>query len=178
MSGFIWATVPGCCLPLLKGFAGPACFFSMHMSFIGGGAHIAKTVQWDLHPVLKELHIIIKNFCENKLIIIEDIRDIMLFYRQNYPNLLEMIHVLDDTLEFFLFHDCMIILPKEIFYEDDLGTFLWNDALPMYDLQNNPANTQLSALQQDRWYRFGRLSRKQKLQTIVRVLCRKLVARN
>ena len=87
-----------------------------------------------------------------------------------------MIHMLDDTLKFFLFHDCMIILPKEIFYEYDLGTFLCNDALPMYE--NNPANTQLSALQQDRWYRFGRLSRKQKLRTIVRVLCKKLVARN
>ena len=89
-----------------------------------------------------------------------------------------MIYMLDDTLEFLLFHDCMVILPKKIFYNDDLGAFLCNDAAPMYDLQNNPANAQLSALLANRWYRFGQLSRKQKLQTIARVLCKKMVGRN
>ena len=188
---------------IIEGLRGPSLFFLDAHGFYGWGqdaVHIIKTITYNMFPLLKELHIIIKNFCENKVIIIDDIRLMTLLRYQYdrilpYPSLSEIIHTLDDTLEFFLFHDCMVILPKEIFYDHDLGTFLSNDALPMYDPQNNSVDklekelstaehnnqqliAQLSALQQDRWYRFGRLSRKQKLRTIVRVLCRNLLARN
>ena len=186
---------------IIEGLRGPSLFFLDAHGFYGWGqdaVHIIKTITYNMYPLLKELDIIIKNFCKNKAIIIDDIRLMTLLKYQYdrilpYPSLSEIIHMLDDTLEFFLFHDCMVILPKEIFYDHDLGTFLSNDALPMYE--NNPVDklekelltaehnnqqliAQLSALQQDRWYHFGRLSRKQKLRTIVRVLCKKLVARN
>ena len=91
--------------------------------------------------MLKELTSIIGNFPENKIIIIDDILLMTLLRYQYidyrpYPKLSEMIHVLDDTLEFLLFRDCMVILPRK-FYSKELGAFLCNDAAPMYNLQNS-----------------------------------------
>ena len=160
---------------IIKGLHGPTLFFLDAHEFYWDrgqdGAYFTKTIQWDLHPVLKELTSIIGNFPENKIIIIDDVREIMFFRRQYHPSLLKMIHAFDDTLEFFLFHDCMVILPKEIFYDEELGTFLYNDADPMFTIRSNQAD---KLVEKDRWYRFGQLSRKQKLQTIARVIGRKI----
>ena len=146
------------------------------------GASSTKTIQWDLHPVLKELSSIIENFHENKVIIIDDMRLMTLLRYQYdcylpYPKLSELLDVLDNTLEFFLFHDCMVILPKE-FYDEELGTFLCNDATPMYNIQNSQVykmERKIGIMEKDRWYRFGQLSRRQKLQTIARVIGRKFL---
>ena len=170
---------------IIKGLHGPTLFFLDAHEFYWhqgqDGASSTKTIWWDLHPVLKELTSIIGNFPENKIIIIDDMRLMTLLrYKAShylpYPKLSEMIHVLDNTLEFFLFHDCMVILPKE-FHDEELGTFLCNDAAPMYNPQNSQVykmERKIGTMEKDHWHRFGQLSRRQKLQTIARVIGRKL----